>query len=287
MFKSWRKQGNSVGGYQEIVLTPGASQKNYLADIWRYRELFLVLAWRDIAVRYKQTVIGILWAILRPLLTMMVFTVVFGKLAHLPGDGLEPYPLLVFSGMLPWFLFSSILSDASNSLQTNASLVTKVYFPRLIIPLSATVVALVDFAINFFILLLIMTFYRFAPTFRILFVPAFAAYTLLIAFGPVMLLSALNVKYRDFRFLIPFIVQFGLYISPVGFSSGVVPEHFRLLYNLNPMVGAIDGFRWCVLGDESRMFVPGLISGTFVTAASLLFGWRYFRKTENSFADMI
>jgi lipopolysaccharide transport system permease protein len=274
-------------GERVIVLEQGRTERNYWADLWHYRELFAILAWRDVSVRYKQTVVGILWAVLRPLLTMVVFTVIFGNLAKLPSDGATPYPVLVFAGMLPWFLFSSILSDASTSLVSNANLISKVYFPRLIVPTSAAVVALVDFAVNLLILFGIMAWFGFMPGWQILFLPAFILLAVLASLGPALFITALNVKYRDFRYIIPFIVQFGLYVSPVGFSSAVVPDTWRLLYSLNPVVGVIDGFRWCLLGGESRLYLPGFLASLVVVVLFLWLGIRYFRKTEKTFADLI
>ena len=270
-----------------LVLEAGRAEHHYWGDIWAYRELFAILAWRDVAVRYKQTVVGVLWAVVRPLLTMVVFTIVFGRLAGLPTEGGAPYPMMVFAGMLPWFLFSTILSEASNSLVGNANLVSKVYFPRIIIPSSSAVVALVDFSINLVMLAALMVWFGFAPTWRILFLPAFVALAVMAAIGPALLITALNVKYRDFRFIIPFIVQFGLYISPVGFSSAVVPEQWRFWYSLNPMVGVIDGFRWCVLGGNSALYMPGFLISLGVVAFFLWRGVAYFRRTERTFADLI
>jgi lipopolysaccharide transport system permease protein len=272
---------------RHIVLEAGRADRNYWNDLWHYRELFAMLAWRDISVRYKQTVIGIAWAIVRPFLTMVVFTVIFGNLAKLPSDGAVPYPLLVFAGMLPWFLFSSILSEASNSLVTNANLISKVYFPRLIVPSAAGVVALVDFAINIVILFGLMVWYGFMPNWQIVFLPAFILLAVLASLGPALFITALNVKYRDFRFVIPFVVQFGLYVSPVGFSSAVVPDAWRFLYSLNPVVGVIDGFRWCLLGGESQIYVPGFLGSLCVIALMLWIGIRHFRRTEKTFADLI
>src|SRR5262245_36809623 len=270
-----------------LVLEPGRAERHYWRDLWHYRELFAILAWRDVAVRYKQTVIGVAWAVVRPVLTMVVFTIVFGKLAGLPSDGAVPYPVLVFAGMLPWFLFASILSEASNSLVGNANLIGKVYFPRLIIPTSAAVVALVDFAVNLAILFSLMAWYGVIPGWQIFLLPAFVALAVLASLGPAILLTALNVKYRDFRYIIPFIVQFGLYVSPVGFSSAVVPEAWRFWYSLNPIVGVIDGFRWCLLGGESRLYMPGFLLSLGVVALFLWLGVAYFRRTERSFADLI
>jgi lipopolysaccharide transport system permease protein len=269
------------------VLEPGRAERHYWRDLWHYRELFAILAWRDVSVRYKQTMIGVAWALVRPFLTMVVFTIVFGKLAKLPTAGTAPYPIMVFAGMLPWFLFSTILNEASNSLVVNTNLVGKVYFPRIIIPAATALVALVDFGINLAMLALLMAWYGFWPTWRILFVPVFAVLTTLASLGPSLWMTALNVKYRDFRYIVPFIVQFGLYISPVGFSSAVVPAKWRLWYSLNPVVGAIDGFRWSILGRNNSV---DLLSFGVSAATTVFFFWlgiSYFRKTERGFADLL
>lgn len=271
----------------EIIIEPGRIEKNYWSDLWRYRELFLVLAWRDVSVRYKQTIIGFAWALLRPFLTMIVFTVVFGRLAKLPSDGNVPYALMVFAAMLPWSLFSSSMSEASNSLIGNEKLISKVYFPRLIVPVATIVTAFVDFLISFVILLGMMVYYHFAPGWNILFLPVFTLLALLASLGPGLWITALNVKYRDFRYVIPFVTQFGLYISPVGFSSNIIPEQWRLLYSLNPMVGVIDGFRWCILGGESPIYWPGFGLSLAIVAFFLWLGISQFRKMEKSFADLI
>ena len=270
-----------------LVIEPGRIEKNYWSDLWRYRELFLVLAWRDVSVRYKQTIIGFAWALLRPFLTMIVFTVVFGRLARLPSDGHAPYALMVFAAMLPWSLFSASLSEASNSLIGNERLISKVYFPRLIVPVATIVTAFVDFLISFVILLGMMVYYQFAPGWNILFLPVFTLLALLASLGPGLWITALNVKYRDFRYVIPFVTQFGLYISPVGFSSNIIPERWRLLYNLNPMVGVIDGFRWCILGGESPIYWPGFGFSLAIVAFFLWLGISQFRKMEKIFADVI
>ncbi|MCX8042738.1 MAG: ABC transporter permease [Desulfobacterota bacterium] len=270
-----------------IIIEPGRTEKNYWQDLWRYRELFFILAWRDIAVRYKQTVIGVLWAIIRPFLTMVVFTVLFGKLAKLPSEGSAPYALMVFAGILPWSLFSTSLSEASNSLLANANLITKVYFPRLIIPAATVVTALVEFAISFCMLLVLMVVYRFAPGSQLALLPFFVAVAVMASLGPSLWITALNVKYRDFRYVIPFLLQLGLYVSPVGFSSSVVPERWRLLYSLNPMVGVIDGFRWCVLGGDCPVNWSAFCISLAVVLLMLWFGIRRFRATEKLFADMI
>lgn len=281
------RETSSSNAGRVLVLEAGRAERHYWRDIWAYRELFMILAWRDVAVRYKQTVIGIAWALIRPFLTMVVFTIVFGRLADLPSDGATPYPILVFVGMLPWFLFSTIFSDSSNSLVGNTNLVGKVYFPRIIIPSSSAFVALVDFGINLAMLFLLMAWFGFFPGWEIIFLPCFVLLAILASLGPAFLIAALNVKYRDFRYIIPFIVQFGLYISPVGFSSALVPEQWRILYSLNPMVGVIDGFRWCLLGGESALYLPGFLLSLGVIAFFLWFGVSYFRRTERTFADLL
>jgi lipopolysaccharide transport system permease protein len=270
-----------------VIIEPGRQERNYWLDLWRYRELFYVLAWRDLAVRYKQTVIGVAWAVIRPFLTMVVFTLIFGRIAKLPSDGSAPYPLMVFAGMLPWTFFATGLSEASNSLISNASLITKVYFPRLIMPTATVVVAFADFLITCTILAAMMAWYQLAPGWQVLFLPAFVALAFAASIGPALWVTSFNVKYRDFRYVIPFLVQLGLYVSPVGFSSAIVPPEWRLAYSLNPMVGVIDGFRWCLLGGEAQLYLPGLAASLAVAALFLWFGIRRFRKTEASFADLI
>jgi len=269
-----------------LVLEAGRTESQYWKDLWRYRELFYFLAWRDILVRYKQTAIGFAWALIRPFLTMIVFTVVFGSLAKLPSEGV-PYPILVFAAMLPWQFFANALSECSNSLISNANLISKVYFPRLIVPASAVIVSFVDFMISGWILLGLMVWYNFVPSWRILTLPLFILIAFAAAIGGGLWLAALNVKYRDFRYIVPFIVQFGLYISPVGFSSSIVPEKWRLLYSLNPMVGVIDGFRWAILGGQAKLYWPGFILSTGLIAFLVVSGVWYFRKTERTFADVI
>ena len=270
----------------DLVIEPGRSFRHYWHDLWQYRELFYFLSWRDILVRYKQTAIGVTWGILRPLLTMIVFTVIFGYLAKLPSEGV-PYPILVFAAMLPWQFFSSSLTESSNSFITNANMLTKIYFPRLIVPASAVIVNLVDFLISFVILAGLMAWYRFIPGWQVLTLPLFLAMAFLASFGLGLWLATLNVKYRDFRYVVPFIVQFGLYISPVGFSSSVVPGKWRLLYSINPMVGVIDGFRWAILGGDSHIYWPGFMLSSAVTLTIFLLAVRYFRSTERKFADII
>jgi len=270
-----------------IVIEAGRQELHYWLDLWRYRELFYVLAWRDLAVRYKQTVIGVLWALIRPLLTMVVFTIVFGRIAKLPTEGAAPYALMVFAGILPWSFFSSGLSEASNSLVNNERLISKVYFPRLIVPVATLAVAFVDFLINVALLFLLMAWYGFAPDWRIIALPFLGMLVFLTSIGPALWITSLNVKYRDFRYVIPFIVQFGLYVSPVGFSSSVVSDQWRLLYSLNPIVGVIDCFRWSILRGQNDVYLPGLVASLIVTAFFLWFGIRQFRKSEKSFADLI
>ena len=272
--------------HPELVIEAGRAERQYWKDLWRYRELFYFLAWRDILVRYKQTAIGIAWALIRPFLTMIVFTVVFGTLAKLPSEGV-PYPILVFAAMLPWQFFANSLSECSNSLISNSNLISKVYFPRLIVPTSAVVVSFVDFMISGMILLGLMAWYNFVPSWRILTLPLFILIAVAAALGAGLWLASLNVQYRDFRFIVPFIVQFGLYISPVGFSSSVVPEKWRLLYSINPMVGVIDGFRWAILGGEAQLYWSGFILSMGLVILLLVSGVWYFRKMERTFADVI
>jgi lipopolysaccharide transport system permease protein len=272
---------------QVLILEPGCAEKNYWADLWRYRELFLILAWRDISVRYKQTIIGIAWAILKPFLMMVVFTTIFSRVAKLPSDGNAPYALMVFAAMLPWVLFSNALTESSNSLIGNANLISKVYFPRLIMPTATVITSFIDFLISLVILLGMMVYYRFAPSWNMLLLPMFILLALLASLGPGLWITALNVKYRDFRYVIPFLVQFGLYVSPVGFSSNVIPAKWRLLYSLNPIVGIIDGFRWCILGGKSAIYWPGFALSLLVIVFFLWLGISRFRKMEKSFADLI
>ncbi len=270
----------------ETVIEPHMGYAHYWRDLWRYRELFMFLAWRDIAVRYKQTVIGVAWSVIRPVLTMIVFTVIFGRLANLPSNG-APYALMVFSAMLPWQFFANALSESSGSLVINTNLISKVYFPRLAIPASAVAVSFVDFLISFVILLILMLLYQYPATWRMLTLPLFLMLATALALGSGLWMAALNVKYRDFRYIVPFIVQLGLYISPVGFSSNIVPEQWRFLYSLNPMVGVIDGFRWAILGGDFPIYLPGFLASIGLVLVLLIGGLRYFRNTERGFADVI
>ena len=271
---------------QELVIRPGHGLRHYWRDLWTYRELFYFLAWRDLAVRYKQTAIGVAWSVIRPVLTMVVFTVIFGRLANLPSEGV-PYPILVYSALLPWLFFASGLAESSNSLIANASMITKVYFPRLALPTSAIVVSFVDFLISFVVLVLLMLGYQFWPGWRLVTLPVFVLLAFGAAMGAGLWFASLNVKYRDFRYIVPFVVQLGLYVSPVGFSSSIVPEKWRLLYSLNPMVGVIDGFRWAILGGDMRLYWPGFLLSICVVIVLLVSGLRYFRRTERTFADII
>jgi len=279
-----------------LVIEAGKTERAYWSDLWRYRELFFFLSWRDILVRYKQTVIGVLWAVLRPILTTIVFVFVFGKLAKMPSGGVS-YPVLVYSAMLPWQFFSSALSEASNSLVANANMLSKIYFPRLVIPAGAVIVCFADFLISAAILAALMGWYHVLPTWRLALLPLFTALGLGAALGAGLWLAALNVKYRDFRYVIPFIVQFGLYLSPVGFSTGIVEQRLyelkagALLYSLyllNPMVGVIDGFRWAIEGPTAALGDwSSVLTSLLVTALLVASGLRYFRSTEKTFADII
>ena len=270
----------------ELLIEPNRPALHYWRDVWRYRELFWFLVWRDILVRYKQTVVGVAWSIIRPLVTMIAFTVVFGLLAKLPSDGV-PYPLLVFAAMLPWNFFHNALSEGSNSLIGNANLLTKVYFPRIIIPSCSIIVSLVDFVISLAIMTVLMAWYRNFPDWRVVTLPLFLLLAALPVAGAGLWFSALGVKYRDFRYVVPFMLQFGLYISPVGFVSSIIPEKWRLLYALNPMVGVIDGFRWALLRGSGELYWPGMVLSTTLSITLLATGVWYFRKTEQLMADVI
>lgn len=270
-----------------LTIEAGKRDKSYWRDILGYKDLFFVLAFKDISVRYKQTVIGVLWAVLQPFLTMVVFTVIFGKLANMPSEGNAPYALMVFAGLLPWQLFSLSLSSASQSLVGNTNLISKVYFPRIIIPATTIIVTFVDFLIGLVILILLMLWFSFSPSLSILSLPFFIIMAFAASFGPGLLIASLNVKYRDFRYVVPFIISMGLYLSPVGFSSSIVPEAWRLLYSLNPMVGVIEGFRWALLGGKTDIYMPGFALSWAVIIIFIYFGVRQFRKMEKTFADVI
>lgn len=269
-----------------LIIEAGRTEGQYWRDLWRYRELFFFLAWRDMLVRYKQTVVGISWSLIRPLLTMAVLTVVFGKFGKMPSGGV-PYPLLVFCGMLPWLFFSTAMTESGNSLVMNSNMISKVYFPRLTIAASSVMTSLVDFLISGIFLVILMFWYRAVPPTSIVFLPFFVLLTFAASLGAGLWIAALMVKYRDFRFIVPFIVQFGLYVSPVGFQSGVVPDKYRLLFALNPIVGIIDGFRQCLLGAAIRFYWQEVAIASATTTIILISGVWYFRRTERTFADVI
>lgn len=268
------------------IIQAGKYDRQYLIDLWKYRELFYFLSWRDILVRYKQTVIGVVWSIIRPILTMIVFTIIFGKIAKLPS-GNVPYPILVFVALLPWQFFANALQTSSGSLVSNAGMISKVYFPRMIIPASSIIVAFIDFIISFIILIVLMFWYRFVPDWRVVTIPLFLILAILLALGAGFLISSLNVKYRDFQYIVPFITQLGLYISPVGFSSDIISQKWKIIYSLNPMVGIIDGFRWAFFGTHSSYLLLSIIFSIVIIILILFIGIWYFRKTERTFADRI
>jgi lipopolysaccharide transport system permease protein len=275
----------------ELLIEPGRAEKNYWRDLWRYRELFMMLAWRDVAVRYKQTVAGASWAIIQPVLNMVIMTVIFGKVAGLPSQGNAPYAIMVFAAMLPWQFFSNAISNSSQSVVNNSGLISKIYFPRLIVPAGSIIVSLIDFLVACSILGVLMVWYHFWPTWRLVALPLLMILAVAAAMGPGLLLTALTVRYRDFRILVPFIVQFGMYASPVPYSSEVIRhklgETFFLFYSLNPMVAVIDGFRWAILGGNQPFYWPGFALSLALTAVLLVAGIYYFRKTEKVFADII
>lgn len=272
---------------QSIVIEAGLAERHYWRDLWRYRELFLVLAWRDVSVRYKQSVIGVAWVMLQPLASAAVFTVVFGRVAKLPSLEGVPYVLLVFAGLLPWQLISGSANSAANSLVGNAGLISKVYFPRLIVPGASVATGLVDFFVALVVLAGLMVWHAFTPDLRVLVLPVFLAMALLAAIGPGLWIASLNVRYRDFRAVLPFLIQFGMYLSPVAYASSVVPEQWKLIYHLNPAVAVIDGFRWCLLRGAVPLYWPGILLAWAVIAVLLFVGVRQFRKTERTFADMV
>ncbi|MBI5814226.1 MAG: ABC transporter permease [Nitrospinae bacterium] len=270
-----------------LIIEADRASAQYWLDVWRFRELLFFLAWRDLLVRYKQTAVGVAWGVIRPMLTMATLTVVFSWIAKLPAEGAAPYPVMVLAAMLPWQFFANSISDASLSIVGNASLVTKVYFPRFIIPLSSIMVSVADFLIALMILSLVMAWYGHSPDGRIVALPLFAVLGFTLSAGVGIWFSSLSVKYRDFRYVIPFMLQIGLYITPVGFSSGVIPEKWRMLYSLNPMVGVIDGFRWALLGGTGEIYWPALFVSMAFAATLAVSGALYFRRVERSFADTI
>lgn len=282
--KNWIKPAKL--GEFDIIIEPNRTTADFVYELVKFRELFLFMALRDILVRYKQTVIGVAWSVIRPLLSMVIFTVIFGRVAKLPSEGV-PYPIMVFSALLPWQYFANSMQSASESFIRASTMVSKIYFPRLILPTSSVLVSAVDFAISFVLMCILMLVYRFAPSPMIVFMPIFFILATMTALGVGYFFSAVGVRYRDFRHIMPFIVQFGLYVSPVGFSSSIIPEKWRLLYSLNPMVGVIDGFRWCIQGTSSSLYIPGFIISLITSTLILWGGLKYFRKTERTFADYI
>jgi lipopolysaccharide transport system permease protein len=272
---------------QRLIIEFDRADAHYWRDLWRYRELFGVLVWRDLSVRYKETVFGVLWALARPFLTMLVLTILFGRLAKFPSDGTIPYPLMVLVGMLLWSLFAASWNEAGSSLVRDASLITKVYFPRLIVPTAAMAVNYVDFLISLAMLVMLMCWYRFIPGWQATLLPLFLGLAFIANLGPGLWIAALNVRYRDFRYIVPFLVQLGLFVSPVGFSSNIIPDEWRWFYSLNPVVGIIDGFRWCILGGQGGLYGPGFCWSLAATAFFLWLGIRQFRKVERRFADLL
>lgn len=270
----------------EIVIEAGLHDVHYWRDLWNSRELLAVIVWRDVLVRYKQTAMGVSWAVVRPFATMLVFTFIFGQLAKLPANG-APYALLVFAGLLPWLFFSATFSDAGNSIIGNSGIVTKVYFPRILIPISAVLVGVVDFALALVVYALMAVYFSHAPGWQILLLPVFLVALCVLILACSLWVAALSVRYRDFRHLLPIVLQLGAYLSPVGFSSSVVSERWYMIYALNPMVGIIDGFRWCLLGDGQVLRWQSMMLSLLVTILLLLPGIRFFRRSELTFSDAI
>jgi lipopolysaccharide transport system permease protein len=276
---------------ETLIIEAGRAEKNYWRDLFHYRELFLILAWRDVAVRYKQTAAGALWALVQPLMTMVIMTVTFGKMAGLPSQNAAPYAVMVFAAVLPWQLFSNAVSLASQSVVNNTNLISKVYFPRLIVPASSVVVSVVDFLVAAFLMAALMVWYHFWPTWRICVLPLLVVLAIAAAAGPSLIITALTVRYRDFRIIVPFLIQFGLFLCPVGYNTALahhkLGESWFLVYSMNPMVGVIDGFRWAILGDSGQFYWPTFFLSVTLTVTLLVFGIYYFRKTERAFADII
>lgn len=274
-------------GNFDLIIEPNKTTSDFLYELVKFRELFFFMAWRDILVRYKQTVIGVAWSVVRPLLSMVIFTVIFGRVAKMPTEGSVPYPIMVFSALLPWQYFANSMQQSSESMLRSANMISKIYFPRLILPTSSVLVSAVDFFISFVLMCGLMVIYRFMPSRTVIFLPIFFMLATFTALGLGYWFSAIGIKYRDFRFIMPFIVQFGLYVSPVGFSSSVIPARWRILYSLNPMVGVIDGFRWCIQGTSDSLYLPGFIISMITSTLVFYYGMKYFRKTERFFADFI
>jgi lipopolysaccharide transport system permease protein len=269
----------------EVVIKPD-SGTGYWRDLWSYRELFWFLTWRDLLIRYKQTAVGIGWAVLRPVLGMLALTLVFGRFAKLPSEG-APYPVLVLAGLLPWQFFSNALSEGGTSLLNNSNLVSKIYFPRMIIPASAVVTAMVEFAISLLLLAALMWWQQYVPSWRVLFLPLFIILSLLCAAGTGLWISALMIRYRDVRMVLPFILQFGFFLSPIGYSSSVVPARWHLLYSLNPLVGIIDGFRWSILNGPAELTGGSVLISVGMSLFVIVSGAIFFRRVERTLADVI
>jgi lipopolysaccharide transport system permease protein len=267
------------------TIESGKIEIQYWKDIWKYRELLICLTWRDILVRYKQTVVGITWALIRPLLIMLILTLIFGKIAKFSSTNI-PYPIVVFCGLLPWHFFASAFTECGNSLISNSGMISKIYFPRLIIPISSILTSIIDFLISCILMIIVMLFYNYVPSLKILFLPIFIAQAFFFAFGAGLWISALMVRYRDFKYIVPFVVQFGLYISPVGFTSSIIHQELRFFYSLNPIVGVIDGFRWAIIANESLYLTSVIFSFLGITLI-LITGVYYFRSVERTIADVI
>lgn len=276
----------SVSTAPVIIIEAGRTTQHYWRDLWRYRELLFFLCWRDILVRYKQMTLGIAWSVLKPFVTMIAFTLVFSRLANLSA-GNVPYPVMVFVALLPWQFVSSAFTEAGMSLIGNANLISKIYFPRLIIPTSAIIVSFIDFLLAGIVLMGLMVWYHFVPDWRIVMLPLFMLLALAAALAAGLWVAALNIRFRDVGNVIPFVIQFGLYVSPIGFRSEIVPDNLRLFYSLNPLVGIVDGFRWSLLRGSAPLYWPGFLLSLTLVLVFLVCGIRYFRATEKRFADMI
>ena len=269
-----------------ILITSNTSKKNKLKELWRYREVITFLSWKDIVIRYKQTALGIMWAVFQPIFSMIVMTFVFGNLAGMPSEEGVPYSIMVYSALLPWNFFTSAFGSTSNSLVINAHMIKKIYFPRLTMPISSVIVAAVDFLIAFAVLIILMVIFRYMPPIRILLLPAFILLAFFIALGFGLFFATLNVKYRDIKYLVPVMLQFGMYLSPVAYTSSVIPSSLRFVYSLNPMVGVIEGFRWCLM-PNAEIYIPGLIMSILISIIGLTLGIKFFNKFEDTFADLI
>lgn len=271
---------------ETTIITSNPSQKNRLKEVWQARDIIKFLSWKDIVVRYKQTMLGMMWAIFQPIFSMIIMTFVFGNIADMPSEEGVPYAIMVYAALLPWNFFSSAFSGVSNSLVANGHMIKKIYFPRLTLPISSVVTACVDFLISFGVLIVIMIGYQYLPPIKVICLPFFILLAFVIALGFGLFFSTMNVKYRDIRYLVPVLLQFGMYLSPVAYSSSVIPEHLKLLYSLNPMVGVIEGFRWCLM-PNSEIYVPALIISIIVSIIGLVLGIKFFTKFEDTFADLI